>query len=253
MDRLRRALALLGIVGALVLGVAFATSIADPVFVESIGRELIRREVEARVGRAVAAVDESVLADRARRMLKVESENSAQLRRIAEQMPDRISKVLAQVRDPACSCRRLLLEASDPRTVVEWGAASAARTAERLDALIRTRYLQTAAQLQREFRIFTGTTAAVFALLAIAALARPKANLHLLPAAVILLVTSGVAAYLYLFNQDWLHTVVFSDYLGFGYVAWLGVACACLFDIIFNRARLTVAALSVLAAPLATC
>ena len=253
MEMLRRALAFLGLLGALAFGAAFATSIIDPGFVESIGRELIRQQVEVRMGKAIAALDDSFLLKQARRMAKAESANAAELGRIAERMPDRIKKIVAEMGDQGCACRKLLLQASDPRSMVELQSAGAARAAERLDAMIRTRYMQTAMQLQREFRIFTGTTAVVFALLFVAAVARPKANVHLLPAAVVLVVTSAIAAYLYLFNQDWLHTIVFSDYVGLGYVAWLAVAFASLCDIIFNRARVTVAALAVVSAPLATC
>jgi hypothetical protein len=43
----------------------------------------------------------------------------------------------------------------------------------------------------------------------------------------------------YLFEQNWFHTILFNDYVGFGYFAYLGVAVAFLADIAFNRARVT--------------
>ena len=67
---------------------------------------------------------------------------------------------------------------------------------------------------------------------------RPRASWHLLPAAVVLVLAAGVTAYLYLFNQNWLHTVVFSDYVGWAYFAYLGVAAGLLGDVVLNRGRI---------------
>ena len=54
-----------------------------------------------------------------------------------------------------------------------------------------------------------------------------------------LVVAAVVTAGLYLFAQDWLRTLVFADYLGFGYVAYLLLALAFLTDVAFNRARIS--------------
>ena len=52
-----------------------------------------------------------------------------------------------------------------------------------------------------------------------------------------LVLAAGVTAFLYLFNQNWLHTVVFNTYVGWAYLAWLGVAGALLGDVVLNRGR----------------
>ena len=104
--------------------------------------------------------------------------------------------------------------------------------------------METAAHLTREFRIFTATNALVFGLLILAVLLKRQAGLLLLPSAIVLLVAASITAYLYLFNQNWLHTLVFSDYVGFAYVGYLAVVFAFLCDIIFNRGRITARLLS---------
>lgn len=52
---------------------------------------------------------------------------------------------------------------------------------------------------------------------------------------------SRAAAALYAKNEEknWLLTILFNDYLGFGYLAYLAVVFALLCDIILNRARVT--------------
>ena len=44
---------------------------------------------------------------------------------------------------------------------------------------------------------------------------------------------------LYLFNQDWLHTILYNDYVGLSYVGYLALVTAFFGDVVFNRARIT--------------
>jgi hypothetical protein len=67
---------------------------------------------------------------------------------------------------------------------------------------------------------------------------RKRAGLQLVLPTVVLLGAAGLAGYLYLFNQDWLHTIIFSEYVGLGYFVYLALAVALLTDVLFNRAGL---------------
>ncbi len=46
-------------------------------------------------------------------------------------------------------------------------------------------------------------------------------------------------SYFYIFEQNWLLTIIHSSYLGFAYLTWLGIVFLFLCDIVFNRARIT--------------
>lgn len=116
-----------------------------------------------------------------------------------------------------------------------------------LDEIVRERYQRSAERITREFRIFTGTNAAVCALLACMALLRPRAGLHLMPLVILLLATSAAAAGFYLFGQDWLTTIVFGSYLGWAYAIFLGIAFLFLADVALNRGRVTTTVLRVFA------
>ena len=48
-----------------------------------------------------------------------------------------------------------------------------------------------------------------------------------------------IATYFYVFNQNWLWTIVFNDYWGWSYLVFVGVLFAFLMDIAFNRGRIT--------------
>lgn len=74
---------------------------------------------------------------------------------------------------------------------------------------------------------------------------RRNARLHLLPPAALLVCSAFVVGWFYLFEQDWLHTILFNDYVGVWYFAWVGAAFLFVCDAMFNRARVTAQVLNV--------
>lgn len=242
--RLIRHMALaLGLIGSALFGLAFAVSIANPGLVEKTAKSAIRYEVEKKVREKIDAIDGGFLAKKAAALSKGYADEIAQTQRLlAQNLPAQLARVIAEMQDLDCECRNKV--ETHIRTGMEWRITSAVAAQERLASLIRTQYLETTDQLIREFRIFTGTNALVFAFLFVAAALKRQASIHFLPASIVLLASAGMTAYLYLFNQDWLHTLVFGDYVGLAYIAYLASALALLSDIAFNRARLTTEVLS---------
>lgn len=232
-----RAIALaLSLVGTLLFGGALAYSVADPVGIERIGRELVRREVEKRVGERIDALNEGRLAGLAARLSERNRERLAEVsRRIKEELPAKVAAITREMRDPACTCRKVaaavLPDLAERLSLTE--------SINRLETMIRSKYMEVAGALTREFRIFTGANALVFAGLGLVTLAKRRAGIHLLPPVLILVGSAAIVGYVYLFGQNWFHTVVFGDYVGLVYFAYLGFAIAWLADILINRARLT--------------
>jgi hypothetical protein len=91
----------------------------------------------------------------------------------------------------------------------------------------------------REFRIFTASNAIAFALLVAITLIRRAATLQLFLVALVVVGAVMVTGGLYLFNQNWLHTIVFGDYVGMAYAAYLAGVTLLFADVVFNRARVT--------------
>jgi hypothetical protein len=241
----RRSALTIGVIGFVFFALAFLASIASPGFVEQVARNLIRYEVEKKVHEKVESIDSHFLAKKAEVFAKNHADDIARTKHLlAQQLPARIAEVIAEMQNLDCECRKKI--ETNIREGFEWRIASASAAQEQLSTLIRSKYMETASQLTREFRIFTGANAIVFALLLVAVLIKRQAGIHLLPSALVLLLAATVTAYLYLFNQNWLHTLVFNDFAGFAYIAYLGGAFALLCDIIFNRARVTVEVLNAL-------
>jgi len=241
--RLIRKIVLFGsLCGTLVFGAALIASLLDPGLAERLAREAIRMQVERKVHQRIEALDTSFVARQAGRLSDDYARQIARTKHLLEeQLPERLATVIAEMGNLECECRKKI--ETSLRGILERGIANAAQARDRLTTLVRSQYMFTAERLTREFRIFMGANALVCALLAAVALLRHRADLHLLPVALVLLGAGALTASLYLFNQNWLATVVFNDYVGWWYFAYLGVAMAFLSDLAFNRGRVTAALL----------
>lgn len=238
---MRAAALILSLVGTLIFGGAFGYSLADPVGVEKLGRELVRREVEKRVGERIEALEEGRLAGLAARLSERNRERLAEVtRRIKEELPAKVAAIARQMRDPDCACRKVAAVVL-PDLAERFSLTD---SINRLEVMIRSKYMEVAAALTREFRIFTGANALAFAGLGLVTLIKRRAGIHLLPPVLILVGSAVVVGYLYLFTQNWFHTVVFGDYVGLWYFAYLGFAIAWLADILINHARVTAAVMN---------
>ena len=104
---------------------------------------------------------------------------------------------------------------------------------------IQYKYMQVATELKRDIRIFTLSNAGAFAILLLLSLVKPAALVHLFLPGMLLALSTLVCSYFYVFEQNWLLTIIHSDYLGFAYLGWLGFVFALFLDIGINHGRIT--------------
>ena len=229
----------IALVGGLFFGALFAVSLARPAWVEQTARTMIRAQIEKTTGEKIAALDARFLDGKARALLQEHGREIAAVRRaLTDGLPARIAAIAAEMGIPECECRKRTSE----RMALKLGTLQQMQT--QLSDLIRTQYLETAGRLLSELRIFSGANALAFALLGVAALRRPAARLQLLPAAATLLLATAAASGVYLFGQNWLHTIVFGDYVGWALLGYIALVYAWLCDLLFNRAQVTAHLLS---------
>ena len=239
MKFIRLVLLAIGVLGVMLFGSAFVVSVTNPLYVERIAKDIIRQQVEKKVHEKIDALDENFIVNKASRLLKgmqLQSDDAKQ--DLKARLPERLSTVIAEMGNVSCECRKEI--EGSIRKGLQGAIDQAAKAKELLTSLIRTKYMETAEKLTREFRIFTGSNALVFALLALAAYAKRGAGVLLIPPALLLVFAAAINGFLYIFSQNWLHTIVFSDYTGFAYVGYMGVVFAFLCDVAFNRGKVTV-------------
>lgn len=242
MNIVRAVVLCLGFAGGLIFTAAFIASWMTPHFISKTAREVIRYRVAQEVNEKVEALGAEFLVDKAKILMKDKADEIGRLKLLLKaKIPELVAMVANQMADPKCPCRKWTPEPL--RNVLLAMLADATQMQDRLAGLIKTKYLEVEAQLTREFRIFAGTNALAFVLLTLAVLIRRRAGLHFLPVGLMLFLATLVTSYFYLFNQNWLHTIVFGDYVGFAYAAYLAFVFACLWDILLNYARITAAVL----------
>lgn len=228
----------LAVLGTLLFGAAFAISWLNPLLIERAAREIVRIEVEHQVGESIDRLTDSRLAglaERALRRIDLDIERSRQALR--DDVPRRVANVVADMLDADCACRQRLVESAQRSENGRLTSLTLAR--EKLAGFIESTYASVAASLMREFRIFTASNALAFALLGLVTLFRRRSGLQLLLTAVVLVGAVALTGGVYVFNQDWLHTIVFGEYVGLGYAAYLAGVTLLLADVAFNRARVT--------------
>ena len=106
-----------------------------------------------------------------------------------------------------------------------------------LHARMETAYAEVTRGLIREVRIFSSANALVFLALGAIATFWAGAGRQLLVPATILLGAALLVGCTYVFNQDWLQTVLLADYVGLWYFSYLLIAIGFMLDVVFNRAR----------------
>jgi hypothetical protein len=238
----RWTLGITGLAGLAIFSTFFAFTFAIPQWVEDFAAAYLEREVAQQMDSYIDAArpaDDGGLLSRA--AAAVYERNEAQILSLKTAVKSRARELLAvsldAVRDPACECRVRLAEAVQKYDVLRLAELLADNT--RLTNFIQQKYLGLVAELKREIRIFTATNAVSFLLLLLIAFAKPQATKHLLFPGVLLLASTLFCAWLYLFSQNWLLTIIHGDYTGFAYSAYLGLVFLFFCDIGLNRGRVT--------------
>jgi hypothetical protein len=238
----RWSLRVAGLTGLAVFGFFFALTWHTPEWVETFAKDYIERmtwqQVEAQVDAIRPARGDSELQKLA---AGIYERNAAVIDDLKAQIKDRSRDLflvaLEQARDLDCPCRH--------RVEAWWREMNVAAIArlvtenDRVIGIIQHGYMQVMDELRHEIRIFTATNAAAFLLLLLVSFAKPAAARHLLLPGALLLTATLVCASLYLFEQNWLLTLIHGDYMGWAYASYLGIAFLFLCDIALNKGRLT--------------
>ncbi len=178
-----------------------------------------------------------VIALAQRALGKTDADMEAARQEIVRGVPAKVAGVVADMLNANCECRKRLADAANK--MHEEHITSLGDLRGRLVGLVEHSYASVSTNLLREIRIFTGSNAAAFALLTLVTLLRKGAALQLALPAFVLVGAVAVSAGLYLFHQNWLHTVLYGEYVGMAYVAYLGGVAAFLADVLLNRARVS--------------
>lgn len=231
----------MGTAGTLLFATLFVFTFWRPVWVEQAGKDFITAQVEDQVGEYFAAATNENGGVLARAAGELYRRNAARIADLSStvrgELAERVSAALAEVRDPDCACRARVAALLRAGSSADIGSLEAANA--HLTDVIQGQYLRVVGELTRDLRIFTGINAVACLLLLVVSFARPRAVDHLIVPGALLAIAVIVSSYCYVFEQNWLFAILYSDYFGFAYLGFLTFIFGVLLDIFLNRGRVT--------------
>ena len=231
-----------GLIGAIVFGVFFSFTYGVPGYVEEIAKEFIEQQVEKEVNEKLDAADRVIenktLSKLAGALLKKNAEDIAAIRKnLKDGLHEKIAESIAKMRDLNCECRKKY--ENYIKAGMKYQIFSMEKANEQLLEFIKGKYMQVVKKLATDVRIVTGSNVVLFLLLVLLTFLKPKGITHLFLPGVLLLISTLVCTYFYVFEQNWFFTIIYNDYVGWGYLGYVGVLFAVLCDIAFNKGRVT--------------
>lgn len=152
-----------------------------------------------------------------------------------------IDVLVADILAAACKldCERRDEAAGAVREFYENSILRHSMALDRLENLVVGEYDAVMTELRLDLRIFSGSTALAFGLALLLSVFRGRAAAHLVPISIALTLATVLAVSWYALGQDWVMTVLFSNYWGWTYSVFLGGLSALMIDIAVNKARVT--------------
>lgn len=232
----------IGTIGATIFVAFFTLTYSVPSWIEDFAAEYIEGQAAKRIDDTIDAIrppeSESALGRLAQSLYEKNEERIQQAKsNLKNDVHEQWAAALASVRDLDCECRQKYTQMYEEGFRTDISLLQAAN--DRIVEFIHTSYMDVTIELKRDIRIFTASNAAAFLLLLLVSFLKPKAVTHLFLPGVLLAVSTLICSYFYVFETNWLLTIIHSSYLGFAYVAWLGVVFLFLCDVVFNRGRVT--------------
>jgi hypothetical protein len=235
-------LRILGAGGALLFAFFFMLTFWRPAWVETFAADFIKNEVASELHTRIDALAFEGASDAlSRAAAAIYQKNQQQIDNYKADIEARIDQQIA-----ACIAQLLKLDDTARARLarsLEQGrfdsVISLTAVNEKLIDVIQGNYLRVVGELKRDLRIFTATNGFCFLLLLLATFLRPESTKLLFAPALVLALAVLFCSYAYVFDQNWLLTIIYSDYLGFAYFGYLALAFLFLCDILLNQGRAT--------------
>ena len=152
-------------------------------------------------------------------------------------LDETIADILAAACRLDCERReqaRQAVEAAFQTSILRYAGAI-----ERVEKIVVGEYDDVMAELRSDLTIFSGSNGVALLFAFLLSVFRGPAAKHLLPISILLTGATALMICWYIFGQDWVMTIIFSNYWGWAYSIGLGVLSIFMIDIAAFRAQLT--------------
>ncbi|GAA4821093.1 hypothetical protein GCM10011365_23590 [Marinicella pacifica] len=228
----------IGLFGTALFALLFSVTFLSSDTIEQSAKGFVKYQIEKELKEKQALVTQSSLADSALKIAgRLGYEESKIKQDIENKLPDKIASVIASMCGYDCEKKKNLAQSITSGYLDRIKNIQLAQ--HTLADIIKDRYLKIIGELKFDLRIFLGSNLIMFLIVLIVSFAKPKAMAHLFLPSILLLAATAIAGAFYIFGQDWFYTILYNDYMGFAYLAYIGVIFMILLDIVFNKARVT--------------
>lgn len=229
---------IIGILGSLLFGAIFAFTFTTPDAVERAGQAFIKYQVEKEVKAKLNSSQAMDFKEKARLLAKkFQFDIDKAKEDLENDLPHKIASVIAAMCRLDCEKRKRLENSLESGYKERISTLTLAK--DKLTNLIKGKYLEVVESLTRDVRIFLGSNTVLFLFILIASFLKPQAVRQLFLPSILLLIATGVSSGIYIFGQNWFFTIIYNNYMGFGYLAYIAVIFSFLIDIVVNKARVT--------------
>ncbi len=235
---MKTSLRLTGLVGLIAFGLLFGLTFGVPEQVEKSAKNFVKHQIEQEVKAKVADLSNHTLANKAKSLADKLGFQESQLKKdLDDNLPEKIASIMAAMCGYDCEKKKQFAQSIkagylDKIQNLQLGQINLAN-------VVKGKYVEIVGNLKLDLRIFTFSNALMFMLLLLISILKPQAIQHLFVPGVLLFVATVAATSIYIFGQDWFYTIIYNDYMGFGYLVYLGIIFAFLMDIALNKCRIT--------------
>lgn len=231
-------LKLIGLFGIILFGILFSMTYLSPEKVEDSAKDFVKYQIEKEVREKQKAVAESSVAKAALNIAgKLGLEKDQIQANLDNDLPGKIASIIASMCGYDCEKKQALAQSIASGYIERMQNIKIAEST--LNDIVKGKYLEIVSNLKLDLRVFLGSNLAMFLLLIAVSFAKPEAVKHLFFPGLLLVVATILSSSIYIFGQDWFYTILYNDYMGFGYLAYIAVIFGVLLDIVFNRAKVT--------------
>jgi hypothetical protein len=231
-------LKLIGIFGILLFGILFSVTFVSPEKVENSAKSFVKSQIEKEVRAKQQAISESSVTEAAFNIAgKLGIEKEKIQADLDNDLPEKIASIVAAMCGYDCEKKKASAESIATGYMDRIKSIQIAEAT--LSDVVKGKYLEIVSNLKLDLRIFLGSNLVMFFVLVAISFLKPRAVQHLFLPGLLLVVATIVASGIYIFGQDWFYTILYNDYMGFGYLLYIAFIFGFLIDITFNKARVT--------------
>ena len=228
----------IGLFGILLFGVLFSITFVSPEIIEKSTKGFVKYQIEKDVREKQQLLSDSTIANKALSIANKLGLESEQLQEdLDNNLPEKIASVIASMCAYDCERKKALAQSITSGYLDRIKNIEIAQ--DTLGNLVKGKYIEIVGNLKFDLRIFLGANFLMFLTLLVVSFIKPKAVAHLFLPGILLVLATVLSSAIYIYGQDWFYTILYNDYMGFGYLAYIAVIFGVLVDIALNKARVT--------------